>query len=97
MSTVIVRLSGVGSVFPATSIARTSKVWEPSASEAVVFGEVHDDQTPPSTRHSKVEPASLEENAYVGVESLVKPDGPLSIVVTGGTVSASPAYVMTPG
>ena len=54
-------------------------------------GEVHDAHAPPSTRHSKVEPASLDENANVGVESLVEPDGPLSIVVTGGTVSASPA------
>ena len=71
VSTVIVRMSGVGSMFPATSVARTSKVCEPSASEAVVVGEVHDVQAAPSTRHSKVEPASLDENAYVGVESFV--------------------------
>ena len=32
VSTVQVKLAGVASTFPAWSIARTSKVWEPSAS-----------------------------------------------------------------
>ena len=39
----------------------------------------------PGTR--SVEPASLEENANVGVVSFVGPDGPLSIVVSGAAVS----------
>lgn len=42
---------------------------------------------PPSTRHSNVEPGSLEENMNVGVGSVVVPDGPESIVVSGGVVS----------
>ncbi len=33
VSTVQVKLAGLGSGLPAWSIARTSKVWEPSASE----------------------------------------------------------------
>ena len=33
VSTVQVKLAGVGSVLPAWSIARTSNLWEPSASE----------------------------------------------------------------
>ena len=42
---------------------------------------------PPSTRHSNVEPAWLDESANVGVASFVGPDGPLSIVVCGAAVS----------
>jgi hypothetical protein len=38
-STVKVRTEGDGSVLPAGSIARTRKVWEPSANCAVVCGE----------------------------------------------------------
>ena len=38
--TVNVREAGVGSTFPAESLARTEKVWEPSARCEVVFGEV---------------------------------------------------------
>jgi nucleoside phosphorylase len=40
VSTVKVRRSGVRSVLPAASMARTSNVWLPSLSVAVVFGEV---------------------------------------------------------
>ena len=81
VSTVKPRDAGVGSTLPAGSVARASNVWAPSASEAVVFGVEHEPQAPASTRHSKLEPAWLDENAKVGVASLVRPDGPLSIVV----------------
>ena len=57
VSTVNARDAGVGSTFPAGSVARTSKVCAPSASDAVVTGVEHEPHTPPSTRHSKVEPA----------------------------------------
>ena len=87
VSTVKLREAGVGSTFPAGSVARTSKVWAPSASDAVVSGVEHEPQAPPSTRHSNVEPAWSAENANVGVASLVGPDGPLSIVVCGAAVS----------
>ena len=40
-----------------------------------------------SNRHSKVEPDSLEEKVKVGVVSVVDPEGPEVIVVSGGTVS----------
>ncbi len=62
------------------------------------------DGDPDPSEHSKLEPASLEWNAKVGVASLVGPDGPLSIVVWGGVPStvagppkaASPFGVPTP-
>ena len=54
VSTVKVRLAGVASVLPAASVARTSKVCEPSASAVVVNGVVHDAKDPrrPGTRTS---------------------------------------------
>jgi hypothetical protein len=89
VSTVKLRVAGLWSVFPAASVARTSKVWAPSASTAVVTGETQPAKAAPSTEHSKVEPDSLDENAKVGVESGVSPVGPDPIVVCGGV--ASPA------
>ena len=69
-------------------MARTSKVWLPSASAGeIVSGLVQDDQLPPSTRHSKVEPGSLELKVKVGV---ALPDGLLgleSMVVFGAVRS----------
>ena len=44
-------------------------------------------QAPPSIRHSKLEPGSLDVNSNVGVASAVGPDGPASIVVCGAVVS----------
>ena len=73
--------AGVASVFPAGSVVRTSKVWGPSPSAAVVWDELHDAHAPPSIRHSKVEPGWSDENANVGVASSVGSGGPLSIVV----------------
>ena len=87
VSTVNARDAGVGSTFPAGSVARTSKVWAPSVSDPVVSGVEHEPQAPPSTRHSKVEPAWSAEKPNVGVASLVGPEGPLSIAVSGAAVS----------
>ena len=81
VSTVKLREAGVASTFPTGSVARTSKVCAPSASEAVVMGVEHEAHAPASTRHSNVEPAWSAENANVGVASFVGPDGPLSMVV----------------
>ncbi len=75
VSTVNAHEAGVGSTFPAVSVARTSKVCAPSVSDAVVSGVVHELQAPPSTRHSNVEPASSAEKVNVGVESFVGPRG----------------------
>ena len=87
VSTVKLRDAGVASTLPAVSVARTSNVCAPSASDAVVCGELQEAHAPASTRHSNVEPAWLDENANVGVASFVGPDGPLSIVVCGAAVS----------
>jgi hypothetical protein len=87
VSTVNDRVAGVASVLPAVSIARTSKVWSPSASEESVSGDVQLVHAPPSTRHSNVEPPWSAENAKSGVASGVGPLGPLSIVVCGAVVS----------
>ena len=80
----------MSSTFPAPSIARTLNVCWPSASVAVVClapGPLHGPNAPPSIRHSKVEPASLEEKPNVGVGSaVVEPSaGPEVIVVSGGS------------
>ena len=86
VSTVKLRLAGVGSGLPAASTARTSKVWAPSASAAVVWVPEPEQaaKASPSTRHSKLAPASSEEKLKVGVLSVVRPPGPESIVVFGG-------------
>src|SRR4051812_46509464 len=86
-STVQVNDAGVASVLPAWSVARTSKVWLPSASAAVVCGLVHEAQLSASTRHSKVAPASLELKVNVGVVSFDGLGGVESIVVFGAVRS----------
>jgi hypothetical protein len=87
-STVHVRLAGVPSVLPAWSVARTSKVWLPAPSAGEIdCGLVHDDQLPPSTRHSNVEPGSVALKANEGVASFDGFAGPESIVVFGAVRS----------
>ena len=76
VSTVSERLAGVGSATPAASMARTSNVRAPSASAAVVCGDVHAAKAAVPTRHWNVEPVSLELNVNVGVLSFVSPVGP---------------------
>src|SRR3954454_22387110 len=79
-------VSGVPSVLPAASVARTSNVWLPSASEAVVCGLVQALQLPASTRHWKVA-GSLELNVNVGVGSFEGSAGPVASVVSGAVLS----------
>src|SRR5580765_579328 len=81
-------LAGVASVLPASSIARTSKVWLPSvrAGESE-SGLEHDVQLPLSIRHSNVEPGSEELNVRVGVVLPEGLDGAESIVVSGAVRS----------
>ena len=71
--------------FPASSIARTWKVCWPGLSWVVSydFGLAQALYAAPSIRHSKVELASSEEIPNVGVESLVVPAGPESMVGSG--------------
>src|SRR5262249_54442877 len=70
VSTVKVCEAGEGSVLPAASVARTSKVCEPWPSGAVVCGDTQVANCAPSTRHSNVEPDSLDVKLNVGVSSL---------------------------
>src|SRR4029079_19577057 len=76
-----VQLSGDASVLPAASVARTSNVCVLSASPERPCGLVHDDQLPPSIRHSNVEPASVELKAKLGVAALDGTAGLVLIVV----------------
>src|SRR5438034_114803 len=89
--TVNERDAGVGSAFPAVSVAWTSKLCDPSASGAtgvwVSPGPEQGANGSESKRHSKLEPGSEDENPKVGVGSWVVPEGPESIVVSGGVVS----------
>src|SRR5688572_20551966 len=87
VSTVKARSAGEASTFPDASVARTRKVCAPSPSGAVVCGAPQAANAPPSTLHSNVEPASLDERLNVGVESFVCPSGPPVISVLGGVVS----------
>jgi hypothetical protein len=87
VSTVNARLAGVGSGLDAASIALTAKVCGPSVNALVVKGDVHDLKPAPSTLHSNVDPASLEEKPNCGVGSLVRALGPESMDVSGGPVS----------
>src|SRR5436305_2280081 len=80
-------LAGEPSTFPAPSVARTSTVWLPSSSAAVVYGLVHDVQLPPSTRHWNVEPGSEEWNVKAGVALPSSAGGAESIVVSGAVRS----------
>ena len=79
------RLAGVGSMFLALSIARTSKVWLPMVSgvEGVWLGPGPEQRVNAwaSKRQAKVEPDWLAENVKVGVLSVVDSEGPVVIVV----------------
>jgi len=81
-------LAGVESALPAWSTARTSNVRLPSGRAGeIVCGLLQEAQPPPSTRHSKLEPGSLELNANVGVASLSGLGGLESMVVSGAVRS----------
>ena len=80
-----------GPVLPAASRARTEKVCGPAGSGGVVNGDEHGTKGAPSMLHSRVEPASFAPNSKVGVSSSVDPEGPATIVVSGGVVSGGRA------
>ena len=86
VSTVQLRVAGVGSALPAASRARTRNVCAPSARPEYVFGLVQAAKPPPSSSHSKPAPASLEKVKIASAEPTV-PTGPESIVVSGAVVS----------
>jgi len=86
VSTVKERLA-TDPTFPRESVARTSKVCAPSDRVLAVKGELHDEKLALSILHSRLASVSLGEKAKVGVESLVGPWGPESIVTLGPVVS----------
>ena len=87
VSTSHVYEAGEGSWLPTASVARTSKVWLPSARVEWLFGLVHAAQAPPSRRHSNVEPPSLEEKPKSADVDPVGVGGFESMVVCGASGS----------
>ena len=86
VSTVQVKLAGVGSVLPAASIASTANVCVPSVRPESVRG---DEQAPygaPSSEHWNDEPGSDDANEKLD-EPLDGSDGCAVIVVSGGVLS----------
>ena len=74
-------VAGLGSALPALSIARTLKTCLPGFSFLYFFGDLHGLNGFLSSLHSKVEPASLEENLNLTVVAWVFALGPLVILV----------------
>src|SRR5688572_7135944 len=81
-----VQVAGAASALPAASRARTWKVCVPSASDWEL-GEVQVENEPASTLHSKVEPGSVEVKVKSASPLLLGSGGPVSILVSGSTVS----------
>src|SRR4051812_40048445 len=80
-------LAGVPSTFPAASVARTSKVWLPSASAGVVCGLGREARLRAWTRPGRGEPAPEEWKVNVGVASLSSAGGIASRAVSGAVRS----------
>jgi len=69
-------------------VALTEKVWEPMAKLVYFLGEEQALKGALSSLHSKVEFASEEEKVNVALFCFMVPEGPESMVVSGGVVSA---------
>jgi hypothetical protein len=80
-------LAGVGSVLPAGSVARTWKVWEPSARAVYSCGLAQGAKAASSRAHWKLEPASLEVKPKLALVLVVDVGGAAVMVVFGGVVS----------
>ena len=78
----------------ALSMARTWKVCDPPAKPVYFLGEVQLPKAAPSREHSKVEPDSEDEKENVALFCFVVPEGPESMVVSGGVVSCGGAAVV---
>src|SRR5438132_1108384 len=79
--------SGVGSVLPAASVARTSKVCALSVRPPTECGLVHGANEPPSILHSKLEPGSEEVKVNAGVAAFDGSAGFVTMVVSGAVRS----------
>jgi hypothetical protein len=83
VSTVHVCVAGVASTLPASPLARTEKVCDPSARPEYDLGAVHASYAPPSSLHSNDAPAGVEEKSNDAVLEATVPLGPLVIEVSG--------------
>src|ERR687893_2442864 len=89
--------AGVGSTTPNERFARTSKRCEPSVSPPTKCGEPQLCHSEPSSAHSKVTPAVLEEKVKLALESAGGEAGAESSVVFGGGGGATIVQVWTAG
>ena len=87
--TVQVRVAGDESMLPAASLARTEKVCEPLDRPVSTLGDEHGANSPASSLHSNVEPASGVKNSNVAELEVVVSDGPAVMNVSGGKVSGT--------
>ncbi len=95
VSTVQVRLAGVGSSLPATSRARTVNVWGPCERPEYVFGEPQPTVTPSSVQLNV--PDSFEENSNSAEVLATAPLGPeVASEVSGATLSTVHCHVLSP-
>jgi len=88
VSTIQVKESGVASVLPAASVARTEKVCEPSSSPVMLVGGVQAAYAPVSSLHWKLDPVSLdvkEKAAELDVDGF----GGLDVIDVSGAVVSS--------
>jgi hypothetical protein len=86
-STFQVYAAGLPSTLPARSIARTRKVWLPALNPIKVCVLLHAAKAAPSSRHSKVLPASFDVNAKLALVLFVAVGGLEVIVVVGFVAS----------
>src|SRR5438128_10472786 len=82
-----VKLAGVASTLPAGSVARTWKVWRPSASALLLCGLVQAAKAAPSSLHSKVLPALVAVKLKLALVLFVTRRSSDLIVVSGAVVS----------
>src|ERR687896_220906 len=80
-------VAGLGSMFPAGSLAFTSKWWLPTVRLEYEMPEVQGASASASRLQRKVEPASLAVKVKVADVLFVDAGGPEVIVVSGGVVS----------
>ena len=83
----VLAFAGDLSMFPAGSVARTWNECFPSTKVSEVHGLVQDANTPLSTLHSKVLPASVEVKEKVAIGLFVNVGGLEVMVVFGAFVS----------
>src|SRR3954447_26264714 len=85
--------SGVGSLLPPSSTARTEKSCEPSETGGKVCGLVQGTHGPASTRHSNVAGVSLEKKYSVGLDWLWPGPVPPPQKVSGALESVTTSVV----